>query len=117
MSTRQCRVQRVAIDLPEQELLMLTALAEGPRCITQDRGWSEEKMRDLCGICEYEATAPLANTLPPWQVEALIDTKDNSKGGVNGQGLGIRAMRANDMAAAVLQKFVAARCSRMRIYI
>ena len=68
MSTRQCRVQRVAIDLPEQELLMLTALAEGPRCITQDRGWSEEKMRDLCGICEYEATAPLANTLPPRQV-------------------------------------------------
>ena len=67
MSTRQCRVQRVAIDLPEQELLMLTALAEGPRCITQDRGWSEEKMRDLCGIynrAPRQHPAPVASRSP-----------------------------------------------------
>ena len=104
MSTRQCRVQRVASHLPEQELFMLTALADVPRCITQDRGWSVEKMRDLCGIFEYDATAPLA-TLPPWQVEALIDTIENSESGANWQGLAIGAMRTNDMAAAVLQKF------------
>ena len=63
-------MQYVASHLQEQELFMLTALADVPRCITQDRGWSVEKMR---GIYEYDATAPLADTLPPWQVEALID--------------------------------------------
>jgi hypothetical protein len=105
MSIRQCRVQRVASHLPEQELFLLTALADVPRCITQDRGWSVEKMRDLCGIYEYDATAPLADTLRPWQVEALIDTIENSEGGANWQGLFIGAMRTNDMAAAVLQKY------------
>jgi hypothetical protein len=105
MSIRQCRVQRLASHHPEQELFILTALADVPRCITQDRGWSVEKMRDLCGIYEYDATAPLADALRPWQVEALIDTIENSEGGANWQGLGIGAMRTNDMAAAVLQKF------------
>ena len=104
MSIRHCRVQRVASHLSEQELFMLTALTDVPRCITQDRGWSVEKMRDLCGIYEYDATSPLADTLRPWQVEALIDTIENSEGEENWQGLGMGAFRTNDMAAAVLQK-------------
>eukprot|EP00802_Teleaulax_amphioxeia_P002714 Tamp_02717.p1 GENE.Tamp_02717~~Tamp_02717.p1 ORF type:complete len:384 (-),score=76.37 Tamp_02717:2992-4059(-) len=111
---RKCRVQRIASHLPEQQLFMLSLLVAVPRPVRPDWGWSVAKMRDMCGIYEFDTKSPFAATLPPWQVEPIFDSVERDF--VNGapaaamlsswNAVAELAVRSNIVTAELLQRLV-----------
>jgi hypothetical protein len=80
----------------------------------QDWGWSVAKMRDMCGIYEFDTKSPFAATLPPWQVEPIFDSVERDF--VNGapaaamlsswNAVAELAVRSNIVTAELLQRLV-----------
>ena len=111
---RQCRVQRISTHLPEQELFVLTPLRPVvPRPMGGNWGWSVEKMRDMCGIYEFDFSSPLNATLPPWQLEGILDNIERSFGNrevaaeeASWNSLAEWAWQSNDITGPLLRRLI-----------
>ena len=95
-------VQRIGAHVPGTELFVLSQL-ESPLesdSSTLDHGWTMERMRDLCGVYELDASK---STHPPWYTEEVMNSLEPQDAQVGWVNASINSLMSSDSSRLTIQ--------------
>jgi hypothetical protein len=95
-------VQRIGSHVPDTELFVLSPL-ESPLesdSSTLDHGWTIERMRDLCGVYELDASK---STHPPWYTEEVMNSLEPQDAQVGWVNASINSLLSSDSSRLTIQ--------------
>jgi len=91
-------VQRIGAHVPGTELFVLSPLESDSS--TLDHGWTIERMRDLCGVYELDASK---STHPPWYTEEVMNSLEPQDAQVGWVNASINSLLSSDSSRLTIQ--------------
>jgi hypothetical protein len=100
INIRGFRVERFGCKAPDRELFMLSPLDPIPASLTPAFGWTIEKMRDLCGVYQFDTGN---TTHPPWNIEEMVDQLERADSHVGWHSIALSSLLSTDIAKLAVE--------------